>query len=368
MYLKDKNKVSPFLAALYIILLSLFLHFSYVAALENSAKKIRVAIFPFNDMQAKSLDTGISSILKAGLSGYEFIDTVPVEIIKQEIYEIKPSSVWTKREGGADSAGIIWRIEPNVIEEVRKKVPADYSVYGDLKRFGKTWTVVVYIMKERETGIRKSFIINSSKEEEIPQGIIETSREIAEWLRGENVVSEAEEVMRKYSGGLYTHSAALEKIKNLSGYYSGSVPLHALLLELYLVRKDRYGEKVLAESLKIIDIYDPLNDDDTRYLLSRNIDPFETAADIYETRGDWENAISTRHSAEKIFPYSTERQMEMLGKDYYFYAISLEKNGDNAAAEENYGNAMFYLKSSSEYYQNAKDSYDILRKKRRSTN
>ncbi len=368
MYSKYKNKISPFFLAVYFILLSFSLQFNDVAASENGAKKIRVAIFPFNDMQAESLDTGLPSILKARLSGYEFIDTVPVEIIKEEIYEIQPSSVWTKREGKTDSAGIIWRIEPNVIEEVQKKVPADYSVYGDLKRFGKTWTVVVHIMKERETGIKKSFIRNSLIEEKIPERMLEISMEIAEWLKGENIVSEAEEVMRKYLGGLYTHSVALEKIKNLSNYYSGSIPLHALLLELYLARKDNYAEKILAESSRIIDIYDPLNDDDTRYLLSMNIDPFETAADIYETRGDWKEAISIRHLAEKKFPYSTERHMEMLGKDYYFYAVSFEKNGNNARAEKNYGKAMIYLKPSSAYYHNAKDGYDVLKRKRESSN
>lgn len=368
MYSKEKNKVPLFFIVVYFILLSFFLHFNDVAASENGAKKIRVAIFPFNDIQAESLDTGLPSILKAGFSGYEFIDTVPVEIIKQEIYEIQPSSVWTKREGGTDSAGIIWKLKPNVIEEVQEKVTADYSVYGDLKRFGKTWTVVVHIMKEKEPGIRKSFISNSLKEEEIPERMLETSREIAEWLKGENVVSEAEEVMRQYLGGLYTHYAALKKIKTLSGYYNDSVPLHALLLELYLVRKDRHVEKVLEECLKIVNIYDPLNDDDTRYLLSMNIDPFETSADIYENRGDWKNAIWIRHLAERKYPFSTERHVEMLGKDYYFYAVSFEKNGNNARAEKNYGRAMIYLKPSSEYYHNAKDGYDVLKRKRESSN
>lgn len=368
MYSKDKNRVFPFLVTAFFILLYFFLQLTDVMASENGAKKIRVAIFPFNDLQSNSLDTGLPSILKAGLSEYEFIETVPVETIKQKIYEIQPSSVWTKREGGTDSAGIIWRIKPQVIEEVQEKVPADYSVYGDLKRFGKTWTVIIYIMKERETNISKSFIINIVKEEKIPEGMHETSRKIAEWLKGENIVSEAEEVMRRHSGGLYTHSVALEKIKTLSNSYSDSVPLHALLLELYLARKDRYGEKIIYESSKIIDIYDPLNDDDTRYLLSMNIDPYDAAADIYEKREDWKKAISIRHKAEKVFPYSSDRHQKMLGKDYYFYAISFEKNGDNARAEENYGKAMNYLKPSSDYYHNAKDGYDISKSKRRSGN
>jgi hypothetical protein len=328
-------------------------------------KKIRVAIFPFNDMQSESLNMGISSIIKAGLSGHDFIETIPLEVVEQKIYEIEPFYLWTKREGPVDSAGIVWAIEPKIVGEVEEVVSAEYSIYGDLIRFGSEWTVVAHILKEKDLNIRKSFTVSSLKEEEIPESLKEVSKKIAAWLKRENIINEAEEGMRRYRGGLYTHSVTLGKIKSLADTVQESVPLHALLLELYLEKKEKYREKIIDEGLAIINLYDPANDDDTRYLLSLNIDPYDAAADVYEGKRDWKSAIYLRHKARKLFPYMTDRHIRGLGRDYYFYANSFEKKGDSARALENYKKAITYLDPASEHYKRARERIDSLNKKKK---
>ena len=360
-----KNITSSIVIVAVLFFLSLFMPGADLQAESSGAKKIRVAIFPFNDLQSKSLNMGISSILKAGLSGYDYIETVPVEVVERKIYELEPSYLWTKREGSGDSAEIVWAIEPKIVEEVEEIVSAEFSVYGDLIRFGSDWTVVAYILKEKDLNIRKSFTVNSSKEEEIPERLKEVSKKIAEWLKRENILNEAEEEIRRYMGGLYTHSVALEKIKSLADTVQESVPLHALLLELYLEKKKRYREKIIDEGLKIIDFYDPANDDDTRYLLSLNIDPYDAAADIYEGKRDWKSAIYLRHKARKLFPYMEDKHIAGLGRDYYFYAYSFEKKGDSARALENYRKAVTYLSPASEHYNRARDRIALLNKKKK---
>lgn len=360
-----KNLTSSIAIAAVLFSLALFMPVADLQAGSSGAKKIRVAIFPFNDLQSKSLNMGISSILKAGLSGHDYIETVPVEVVEQKIYELEPAYLWTKREGSTDSAEIAWAIEPKIVEEVEEMVSAQFSVYGDLIRFGSDWTVVAYILKERDLNIRKSFTVKSSKEEELPERLKEVSKKIAEWLRRENILNEAEEEIRRYLGGLYTHSVALDKIKSLSDTVQESVPLHALLLELYLEKKKKYREKIIDEGLKIIDFYDPANDDDTRYLLSLNIDPYDAAADIYEGKRDWKSAIYLRHKARKLFPHMKDNHIGSLGRDYYFYARSFEKKGDNARALKNYRKAITYLSKSSEHYKRARNRIEVLKKKKK---
>ena len=86
-------------------------------------------------------------------------------------------------------------------------------------------------------------------------------------------------------------------------------------------------------------------------------------ANIYEGKNDWKSAVYLRHKAERLFPHNLEKHRGMLGRDYYSYAVYLENKGDIAKALLNYKKAMTYLNPSSEYYDYARDGYDILREK-----
>lgn len=91
-----------------------FLQVAYAGPLD--AVKVRLAIFPFNDMNTETLDTNIPAVLRTELSRYEFIEVIPVETVTKKIYEIEPSIVWTEKEGGGKRGGILWTVQPNLID------------------------------------------------------------------------------------------------------------------------------------------------------------------------------------------------------------------------------------------------------------
>ncbi len=116
----------------------------------------------------------------------------------------------------------------------------------------------------------------------------------------------------------------------------------------------------MDEGLKIISLYDPSQEGDTRYLLSLSIDPFDAIAEVYEEEKAWENAIEIRNKALELFPYKPDSHKKGLGRDYYFFALSLKKEGYNAKALENYKKAMNYMSTSSKYFKQVKESIDTL--------
>jgi len=322
--------------------------------------KVRLAIFPFDDMNTETLDTNIPAVLRTELSRYEFIEVIPVETVTKKIYEIEPSLIWTEKEGGEKRGGILWTVQPNLIDEVKRGVSADMSLSGEMTRFGKRWRISARIKEDENQGTEAVFTITGLNDEEMTGELTGLAKKIADVLKGKNALREAEEYVRRYRGVVYTYSAVLEKIKDLVNSFPGSVPLHALLLDLYLQQKERNADSVLSESLKIMEIYDPENGDDTRYLLSLNIDPFHTAAEFYEKRQEWSNAIAVRTAGLDAFPYRDEEHRIGLGRDYYFWGSLQEKAGQGENALENYEKSLTFLKPSSEFFRKAEEAIERL--------
>jgi hypothetical protein len=348
-----KNKKIHFFLSMVLIL---FLPSLRVACAESSdVVRLKLAVFPFNDMETKTLDTNIPVVLKSKLAEYEYLEIIPVETITRKVYEIEPSFLWTGKEGSEKKGGILWTIQPRIVEEVNKDISADMSVYGDMTRYGDRWRIDARIVEDGNQEPLKVFTITGLRNEKIPGKLTELAGMIADSLKSKIVLHEAEEYIRRYMGGIYTYALTQEKIKGLVNSFPGSVPLRALLLDLYLKQKDKYAEEILREGLGIIEIYSPERGDDTRYLLSLNIDPFHAAAEIYEERQDWEHAIGIRENALKIFPYRDEMHKNGLGRDYYFSGVSLENTGQKTKALEKYKISLLYLKPSSEYFQKAED-------------
>ncbi|MBI4847708.1 MAG: tetratricopeptide repeat protein [Nitrospirae bacterium] len=344
-----------------LFLLCTVLHAPLLNAESSDTPKLTVALFPFNDMDSQTLDKGIPLILKAALSGYEFLEIVPVETITTRLYEVEPSFLWTGKDAGQKKGGILWTIRPVLIEEVNKSVSADYSIYGDVARAGSRWNFDVRLMEGNDTCSQRSFPVSGLSDDEIRKGLSETASLIANLLKGESAVNEAEEYVRRFMGGTYTYPVVLEKIKGLVYSFPDSVPLRALLLDLYLKQKIQNQDEVLLEGLKIISLYNPGKGDDTRYLLSLNLDPFDATAGSYEIKQDWEKAISMRNDALKLFQYKTGKHKNAIGRDYYMSGLSLKKEGQKAKALEDFSAALTYLESSSEYYSKAAEEVRQLR-------
>jgi tetratricopeptide (TPR) repeat protein len=349
-----------------LILLVSFVFATISCAVIYDTGKIRIAVFPFNDVQSEYLDMSIPAVLRAELSRYDFIEIVPVEVIREKIYEIEPSFLWTEREGVVNTGGILWKMEPIIVEEVRENISAQISIYGDVVRFGDKWRIDAYISKKKIIGPEDSLNIASIdglKYEEIPDKLKELAKEIAGLLKKDHVLSEAEEDIRRYKGGQYTYSTVIKKMEGHVNLYPKSIPLRALLLDLYLKEKEKNREKVINEGLKIINLYDPSREEDVRYLLSLSLDPFDAAAEAYEKKEDWKNAIYLRNKAVKLFPLGKTNHKNGLGHDHYFFALSLEMEGQNAEALESYRKATTYLQPNSTYYEAAVKGVERLKER-----
>jgi hypothetical protein len=307
-------KTKVFVITLFIIF-PFLIPVSIESFMTTNTGKVSLAIFPFNDVQQNSLNMDIPGVLHAEFSKYEFIEIVPVEIIREKVYEIEPQALWTGRRGMQNRGGILWSIEPRIIEKVNETVAAQISVYGDLIRSGHTWSIDAFLIKNNKIGPQKTFKLSGTKDEEIPAKLAEMSKVIAEWIRKGNVLKEAEEDMRSYMGGMYAYQTVIEKMKNHVNTNPESIPVRGLLLELYLKEKENHEEEIIREGMKIIDLLKQGDDEGMRYLLSINIDPFDAVAGIYEGRGNREKAIEIRKSALELFPFNSEMHKKKIGKN-----------------------------------------------------
>ncbi len=361
------KKIRPLIITLCILLILLSTSgVSFSASPE--AGKVSLAIFPFNDVRQNSLDMNIPAVLRSEFAGYGFIEIVPVEVIREKLYEIEPSFMWTGKEDSKKRGGILWKIEPKVVEKINERVTAQFSLYGDLIRFGNKWRVDAFVIKEGESGPGRSFSLTGIKDEEIPVRLTEISKSIAAWLRKDNVLNEAEEDIRQYKGGMVSYPGVIVKMKKNISTVPESIPLRALLLDLYLEDKDTNREDILSDGLKIIDLLKQPENSDTRYLLSLALDPFDAVAGVYEKKQDWDNAIAIRDKALRVFPYNSELHRKGIGRNYYYIAKSFEEKGSREKAMESYKTAISYLQPSSGYFTQAMDGFDRLKGKGTSSN
>ena len=341
---------SPLLSAvLLIILLTLVFPFHASADVE----KISLAIFPFNNIGDDSLDMQMPALLYSRLSQESFLEIVPVEVIREKLYDIEPQYMWAEQKDAVKKGGIFWKIEPRIIKRVDDMVSARFSIYGDIVKFNDSWHVDVYFMRERDPDSEKSFHLAGVRGDDIPLKMGDIARAIADLLREEHIISVAEEEMRLTLGGIYSYDAAIKKLERHVNDYPGSVPLRALLLDLCLKEKGTHIDSIMNNGLTIMKLLEQRNEDGRRYLLSLSLDPFDTVASVYEKRKKWEDAISVRNSALRVFLFNERLHKKALGEDYYRLAGESEINGGQANAAEHYRKAIEYLDPSSEYYRMA---------------
>jgi hypothetical protein len=332
------------------IIFLLLIVFAPVSHGDADSEKIRIAFFPFNDVNTKNLNETIPAVLKGELSSYGFIESIPVEIVVSRLYEIEPLSMWSGREGDVDEGGIFWRIMPETVETVSKNISADKYIHGNITTFGSAWRIDINISDNRALSTEKVISKQGATPEEIPQKLEDAAKEIARWLGAGHAVSKAEENIRRYLGGMISYSEAIKSIKKSSDFYPESVPLHALLLDLYV--KDEKGKKseIINEGLAMLEMFDPSQEEEVRYILSLSMDPFDIVARNYEKDSKWSDAIGMRKEALKRFPFKSAAHKKKLGEDYFFYAQLLEKKGQFAKASDFYGMSLEYISETSEYF------------------
>ena len=283
-----------------VVLLSFFL--IVPARAVDFRDKARVAVFPFLDAESRSIRMNISSVVARELLKYGFIEVIPLEHEDTDTYEIEPLSLWTGIEGPDKQGEIVWNIRHQVIQEIRAANNVEYAVFGSIMKVGRMLEIEVRVAKtdvilSKDQMPAFSISAAGATYNELSEKVPDMAAAIAEWLKGERVLGRAEEDVRRYLGRIVSYSDTVDSIERSVHEYPQSIPLRALLLDLYLKEKKVYQQKVLEEALTIISLYKTPAYADMRYLLSLSLDPFDIAAEAYEEREDWSNAISIRDRA-----------------------------------------------------------------------
>lgn len=331
-------------------------------ALTSDTKRVRVAVLPFNDITSSSINIKIASVFMAELSKTDFIDVVPLEIIRRNIMAIEPNFLWTEQRGIEKRGRIVWDVEPKVVEEIVFRTGADYTIYGSISWFNTKWKIDAYL-SDSDKNVIRVYSIYGDKEEEVPEKLENISKETILLLQRETIVKEAEEEVRRYLGGTYTLPIAIERVEILARSFYDSIPLHAILLNLYLKNKMGYKEKVIDTGLKIIKLYNPSNDRDTKYLLSLNLDPFDAVASGYEEKEELNKAVEIREKALQVFPLYTTRHKRGIGIAAYNLAKVYEQKGEKVKALQYYKKAILYLPSESNEFLSAKEKLNLIEKR-----
>lgn len=356
---QDGGIILPMIRKALLLLLTILLAASVSRAassrIESPSGKIRITVFPFNDTSRKDTDTRLSSVVQAELATRDFIETIPPEVVRRVILEVEPSFAWTERNRSGTVTGVLWRIEPKLVEKVSQRVRADFAVYGDISRFDGKWVINAY-SAEVKGGTVKAFTLSGEGEEEIPGKLAQLATDIAVSLREETIVTEAEGEVRKFAGGMYSLSVIIGKMEALVPFYRESLPLKALLLDLYLRDEALYRKKIAPLASTIIEQYYPAREADTRYLLSLSLDPFDVLARVHEGAGEWEKAMAVREKALQVFPFAEERHRRGIGLDAYALARLYEKMGRRERAEEHYRKALSFLSEKEPERESARES------------
>jgi hypothetical protein len=335
---------------------------------EYFSDKTKLAVFPFRETRSDILEKNISSVLEREFLKYDFIELVPLDIEDYGIYEIEPEYMWTGVDGSDKQGGIFWNIRHQVIQEIRTAKNAEYAVFGNIVKVGRMLKMEIRVAKtnvilSKEQTPAFSTSAAGTTHDELYGKVPDMAAAIADLLMGERVLGRAEEDVRRYLGRIVSYSDTVDILQNHVNEYPKSIPLRALLLDLYLKEKQADQQKVLEDGLTIVDLYNPLDKSDTRYLLSLSLDPFDVAAEAYEESGDWPNAILIRNRALKTFPFKKMRHRDGLARDHYFQGEAYEEKGLTAKAIEQYNSAIGYVSASSAYHRKISDGIKRTEKK-----
>ncbi len=281
----------------------------------NSGGKVRVAVFPFPDLSRSVADMRITSLIAAELATRDFIRIISPEVIRRRVLDLEPAYFEAGKDSSGNPAGIVYgRIASGIVEEVARNTDANFSVTGDISWFNTKWIISAHVaeVRDRDAG---DFRVSGVDEEELPGGIEEIATEIAVFIRDGAIVPDVEEEVRKYLGGIYSLSTVVSKVETLSLAYQDSLPLQAVLLDLYLRDRAAYRGKIAATASKVIALYDPAHGSDTRYLLSLSLDPFDVLARLYEENREWSKAIEVRKKSLEVFSFYAEKHRAGIARD-----------------------------------------------------
>lgn len=270
------------------------------------AGKVTVAVFPFRNLTVNSLEEDMAGVIERELANHAFIEIVPVTLILNAGYEIEPLFLWTEMNEGEKMGGMLWEFRPFITEETSASVRAEILIYGDMIKREDGYRLDVIAIKERESEPAWSRVFSPIGDDELSLRAAEAASELAAWVKAEYALRFAEEDVRRYRGGMVSLEETISLLRERLETAPQSIPLHTLLIDMYRMGGDVYEEHVLREAEEIVGLLDKGSSDDHRYLISRDIDPYDIVARALEKKEEWKEAIVLRERALREFPANFE--------------------------------------------------------------
>ena len=145
----------------------------------------KVGVLPFSDLDSREMDLKIPALLQQELSEQEGLEVIPLEVTFKTLERVRPEALW--RVDGEE--GILLSYRDERVVELLAPLSADFIVYGDLSRFGKTIRINIYMVGKGGRGPR-AFAVEG-KEEELPPRLASVAGEIASSIASQWALEEA---------------------------------------------------------------------------------------------------------------------------------------------------------------------------------
>ncbi len=283
-------------------------------------RKSKVVIFPFKKNQdLYCLAQGIEDVMRSELirSGYftvveqertyEFVkEAVLHNFIKIEDVDVESALP------RANIVDLFAKVDLKVIIQVAERLKADFVVKGALNQFGEKYRADIEVVRVKAEETLSALVGECESKEKIPELLEELSQQIVNVCKGANVQKEIDFIQNGYQQGSLTYEEMLDRLKSLSSGMPGSFSIHCVLFSHYLGHQEML-DSLIEEGEEIVNLFNPDNEEDIRYLSTLGIDPFYELGNAYSAMGRLDNAIEIYNRAIRVYPINRIKYYKQVG-------------------------------------------------------
>jgi tetratricopeptide (TPR) repeat protein len=299
-----------------LVILSIFM----VNVVYGNDRRSKVVIFPFKAKRdLNCLIQGIEDVMRSELirSGYftvveqertyEFVkDAVMYNFIKIEDVNVETALP------RANIVDLFAKVDLKVIIRVAERLKGEFAVKGTLNQFGEKFRLDIEVVDVKAKETLGALVGECELKEKIPEIVEDLSQQIVNVCKGANVRKEIDSIQSSYQQGNLTYKETSDRLKSLSSEMPWSFPIHCALFLHYLGHQEMQ-DSLIEEGEDIINLFNPDNEEDIRYLSSLGIDPFYELGNAYRAMGRWDEAIEVYNRAIQVYPLNHIQYYKQLG-------------------------------------------------------
>lgn len=286
-------------------------------------QKSKVVIFPFkNNLDSKCLVQGIEDVMRSELirSGYFTVveQEITYEFVKEavlynfiKIDNVDVQTIMPK----AKTVDLFASVEPKIVIRVAEKMNVDFAVKGTFAQFGDKFRIDIDVVNVKVKETMSALVGECESQEKIPAMMEQLSQQIVNVCKGANVQKELDYIQSSYQDGKLTYEEAMDRLKKLSSEMPGVFAVHCALFSHYLGHSEMRGS-LIEEGEEIVNLFNPDNEEDSKYLSLLGLDPFYELANAYIITGRLDNAIEVYNRAIKVYPLNHVKYYKQLGTLY----------------------------------------------------